>query len=80
MQQHKHVMQQGQQQQQTIQHPSRHVPRSSVRQRPMNNAFRQLDADTQRAPYSPAFAGNSQSRVSSSRCLTISDMILKYKL
>jgi hypothetical protein len=65
LEQHRPVMQQAQQQRQPMQQPSRHLPSSSVRQRPMNNAFRQLHADAQRASYSPAFAGSSQARVSS---------------
>jgi hypothetical protein len=65
MQQDRSITQQPQQQLPSLQHPSRHQPGSSVRQRPVNNTFKQLQLDAQRASHSPAFAGGSQPRVSS---------------
>jgi hypothetical protein len=63
-QQERPVLQQPQQQRQSLHQPSRqHL--GGAKQRPMNNAFRQLHTDAQRAAQSPAFAGGSQSRVSS---------------
>jgi hypothetical protein len=61
------MLQQPQQQRQSMHQPSRYHP-GSARQRPMNNTFRQLQSDAQRASQSPAFAGGSQQRVSSSAC------------